>query len=391
MVKTAYFDTFSGISGDMVLGALIDLGLDVNYLQSELKKLDISGYDIKVKKVEKNHILGTDVSITVEEEQKLRSFKDVKQIIDNSRLSDDIKKLSKKIFFKLAEAESKIHKLSIEKIHFHEVGAIDSIVDIVGAVIGLKKLQIKNVFCSYIPLGKGFVKCSHGVFPVPAPATVEILRNIPVYSTNIKHEMVTPTGAAIIASIASHFGDMPLMKVNRIGYGVGKTNLAHPNLLRVLSGDLKQDDNIDFTTVIETNIDDMNPEIYGYLVGKLLDNGALDVFFTHIQMKKNRPGVKLSVISYEENVEKLVDIIFSETSTFGVRFYETKRMKLAIEKQKVKTKFGEVCIKIGRHKDKIITVSPEFEDCKRLAIENNIPLKTIYEFAKNKIKLNKEL
>lgn len=385
MMKTAYFDCFSGISGDMVLGVLIDVGLDVNYLKKELEKLDVSGYEIKVKKVEKNHIIGTDVDVIVKEKQKHRSLKDIYNIIDNSRLGKEIKELSKEIFLRLAEAESKVHNIKIGKVHFHEVGAIDSIIDIIGTVIGLKKLQIKDVFCSYLPLGKGFVSCSHGVLPAPAPATVEILKDIPVYSANIKHEMVTPTGAAIITTLTSHFGDMPLMKINRVGYGAGKTEIKHPNLLRVFLGDLQQGYNVDVTTMIETNIDDMSPEIYGYIVQKLFDNGALDVFFTHIQMKKNRPGIKLSVISSMENVEKLVDIIFTETSTFGVRFYETKRMKLNVEKRRIKIKYGEVTVKIGRYKNQIMTVSPEYEDCKRLAIKNDVPLKDVYELAKKMI------
>lgn len=390
-MKTAYFDCFSGISGDMILGVLIDLGLDVSYLEKELKKLNISGYEIKVKQIEKNHIVGTDVDIVVKEKQKHRSLKDIYNIIENSRLDKEIKELSKGIFQRLAEAESKVHNLEIDKVHFHEVGAIDSIIDIVGAVIGIKKLQIKNVFCSHLPLGTGFVSCSHGMIPIPSPATVEILKDIPVYSTNIKHEMVTPTGAAIITTFTKHFGDMPLMKLNKVGYGVGKTDMKHPNLLRVFVGDLQQGYNVDVTTMIETNIDDMSPEIYGYLVQKLFDNGALDVFFTHIQMKKNRPGVKLSVISSMENVDKLIDIIFTETSTFGVRLYETKRIKLSIEKRKIKIKYGEVMVKIGTYKNQIMTVSPEYEDCRRIAIKNDIPLKDVYELAKKMINSERKI
>lgn len=386
-MNAAYFDCFSGICGDMILGALIDLGLDISYLKKELEKLNISGYEIQVKKVKKNHIVCTDVDIIIKDRQSHRSLKDIYDIIDNSQLDKEIKQRSKEIFQKLAQAESKVHNIEINKVHFHEVGAIDSIIDVVGAVIGIKKLQINNVYSSHLPLGKGFIKCSHGTLPVPVPATVEILKDIPVYSTNIRHEMVTPTGAAIITTLTKHFGDMPLMKINHIGYGAGKTKTEHPNLLRVFLGDLQQGFNVEVTTMIETNIDDMNPEIYGYLVQKLFDNGALDVFFTHIQMKKNRPGVKLSVISSIENVDKLVDIIFTETSTFGVRFYETKRMKLTIEKRKVKTKHGEVTVKIGKRGNQIMTVSPEFEDCKKIADKKDIPLKEVYELAKRKVQI----
>ena len=386
-MNVAYFDCFSGICGDMILGALIDLGLDCNYLKKELKKLGISGYKIDVKKVEKNHITGTDVCVTVKEKQHHRSLTDINNLIDNSKLDSEIKEISKEIFLRLAEAESKVHNIEVDRVHFHEVGAIDSIIDIVGAVIGIKKLQIKNVFCSQLPLGKGFTSCSHGMIPIPSPATVEILKGIPVYSANIKHEMVTPTGAAIITTLTKHFGDMPIMNIKKVGYGTGKIEMKHPNMLRVFLGELQNDYNSDVTTMIETNIDDTNPEIYGYLVEKLFDNGALDVFFTHIQMKKNRPGVKLSVISSMENVERLLDIIFTETSTFGVRFYETKRMKLCIEKRRVKTKYGDVTVKIGIRKNQIMTVSPEYEECKKIATENGIPLKDVYELAKRKVRI----
>ena len=224
----------------MILGALIDLGLDVNYLKKELEKLNISGYEIKVKKVEKNHITGTDVYITVKEKQHHRSLTDINNLIDNSKLDREVKEVSKKIFLRLAEAESKIHNVSTDKVHFHEVGAVDSIIDIVGAVIGLKKLEIENVFCSHLLLGKGFVECSHGVIPIPAPATVELLKDVPVYQSNTNHEMVTPTGAAVITVITNHFGDMPLMKINRIGYGAGKIKSDYPNLLRVFLGELEK-------------------------------------------------------------------------------------------------------------------------------------------------------
>jgi len=236
----AYFDCFSGIAGDMILGALIDLGVDINYLKKELKKLNISGYEINVKKVEKNHIAGTDVNIAVKEKQHHRSLTDINNLIDKSNLDREVKELSKKIFLKLAEAEGKIHNVKINEVHFHELGAVDSIIDIVGSAIGLKKLKIENVFCSHLPLGKGFVRCSHGTIPIPAPATVELLKEVPVYQTDINHEMVTPTGAAVITTIASHFGEMPLMKIKKVGYGTGKIKSKQPGLLRVYLGNLKK-------------------------------------------------------------------------------------------------------------------------------------------------------
>jgi len=238
-MTVAFFDCFSGIAGDMILGALIDLGVDREFLRQELEKLDITGYSIDVKKVKKNNISASDVYITVNfEEQHHRSFKDIKKLIDNSQLDSDVKDLSKKIFHRLAVAEAKVHNVDVDEVHFHEVGAVDSIIDIVGSVICLKKLRIKKVFCSNLPLGNGFVNCSHGVIPIPAPATVELLKNIPVYQTDADHEMVTPTGAAVITTIAEGFGEMQSMKISKIGYGAGKIKSSQPGLLRVFLGEL---------------------------------------------------------------------------------------------------------------------------------------------------------
>lgn len=238
-MTVAYFDCFSGICGDMILGSIIDLGLDEEFLKKELKKLNLSGYEINVKKVERNHLAGTDVDIVVKEKQHHRNLSDINKIIDESTLDKEIKQISKEIFEKLARAESKVHNTTVEKIHFHEVGAVDSIIDIVGAVIGVDKLGITEIYCSHLPLGNGFVTCSHGVIPVPAPATVELLKNVPVYSTDRKQELVTPTGAAIITTFTDHFGDMPMMKISKVGYGAGKTKSDYPNLLRIFLGKLE--------------------------------------------------------------------------------------------------------------------------------------------------------
>lgn len=235
-MNIAYFDCFSGIAGDMILGALIDLGVDIEFLKKELKKINLSGYNINVKKVEKNHISGSDVYIKVEKSQQYRSYSDIKELIKSSSLDNEIKKNSIKIFHKLAQVEGKIHSIPTDKVHFHEIGAIDSIIDIVGAIICITKLDLKEIYCSPLPLGKGFVKCAHGLLPIPAPATVEILKNIPVYQTNRKQELVTPTGAAIITTITKQFGESPSMKINKIGYGAGKTKSIYPNMLRILIG-----------------------------------------------------------------------------------------------------------------------------------------------------------
>jgi len=235
---TAYFDCFSGVSGDMVLGALFDLGLNFDFFKRELKKLGLSGYEIDIKKIEKNHISACDVYIKSSEDQPFRSFKDIKKMIKKSSLPKDVQERSIKIFEKIAEAEGKIHNVDVEKVHFHEIGAVDSIIDIVGSVIGIKKLGIKKVYSSPLPLGKGFVNCSHGLIPIPVPATVEILKKIPIYQTDREQELVTPTGAAIITYFSKEFGEMPFMKINKIGYGVGKTKSKYPNLLRIFLGEI---------------------------------------------------------------------------------------------------------------------------------------------------------
>ncbi|MBA7503609.1 Pyridinium-3,5-bisthiocarboxylic acid mononucleotide nickel insertion protein [subsurface metagenome] len=381
-MKIAYFDCFSGISGDMILGAFIDLGLEINYLKNEFKKISIYGYEVKVEKTKKKEISCIKVNIAVKDKQKHRNLKDINALIDESELNPVIKKKSKEIFLKIAKAESRVHNIDIDKVHFHEIGAIDSILDILGAIIGLDKLNIKKIYSSTIPIGRGFVKTAHGKLPIPAPATGELLKGIPTYSTKVEGELVTPTGAAIISSLTENFGEMPLMKIEKIGYGAGKSNFDHPNLLRIFVGESLDKYDTDTVNVIETNIDDMNPEYYEVVFEKLLKNGALDVYLTNILMKKNRPGIKLSIISPLEITKQLTDIIFNETTTFGLRIYKTHRKKLFVEKERVETKYGEITIKIGKTKDEIKLISPEYEDCKKLAQENNVSLKEIYELAK---------
>lgn len=389
-MKVAYFDCFSGISGDMILGALIDLGLDIDFLKSELVKLNLSGYEISVKKVLKNKIAGVKVDIEVKSKQKERHLSDINKIIDESNLKIEIKEKSKEIFLKLGQAEAKVHDIGINEIHFHEIGAIDSILDILGCVIGLDKLEIKEVYCSNIPLGKGFITTSHGKLPIPAPATSELLKNVPAYSANIEGELVTPTGAAILTSIAKEYGEMPAIKIEKVGYGAGKSDFKHPNLLRIFLGELTLKYDSDVVNVIETNIDDMYPEFYENIFQKLFQNGALDVYLTNIQMKKNRPGVKLSVISTLEKTDALIDVIFNETTTFGLRTYKTQRKKLFVEKEKVKTKYGEITIKIGKAANEIKVISPEYEDCKKLAEQNDVSLKKIYDLARTSYFSNKK-
>ncbi len=384
-MRIAYFDCFSGISGDMLLGTLIDAGADIEKIELELKKLKLTDYKIRTKRVFKNQISATKFDVDVIENTHARHLSDINKIIEDSELDISVKELSKQIFKELAIVEAKIHNTSIDKIHFHEVGATDAIIDIIGSVIALKELKLDIIYSSKIHLGSGFVECQHGIIPVPAPATIELLKDIPVYSTGIKSELTTPTGAVIIKNIAKNFGIMPEMKIEKIGYGAGTKDLTIPNLLRVYIGEIREDkDNNeeyekDNVILIETNIDDMNPEFFDYIYERLLENGSLDVFTTPIFMKKNRPSVMLSVLTTTENLDEILSIIFAETSTLGVRLNRLERRKLEREIITIKTKFGDMRIKISKSKGKIKNIAPEYEDCKKVASELKIPLKDVYD------------
>ncbi|OGD16660.1 TIGR00299 family protein [Candidatus Atribacteria bacterium RBG_19FT_COMBO_35_14] len=394
-MKIAYFDCFSGISGDMIVGALLDAGLKIETLEKELKKLGLTGYQLEVNKVVKKGISATKFKVKIKEEGVERRFKDILTILEKSKLDEEIKKETQKIFFNIAQAESKIHQEDIDRIHFHEIGGLDSIIDITSAVIGIKTLGIEEIYSSALPLGKGFVECSHGIIPVPAPATLELLKNIPTYSGGIESEMITPTGAAIISTLAKSFGERPLMKIEWIGYGAGEKEFRIPNLLRVSIGEkILKDENLkdgyvsDEAVLIETNIDDMNPEFYDYIMEQLFSRGALDVFLTPIQMKKNRPAHMLSIIVYEQDLKKILEVLFSESTTLGVRIREIKRLRLAQQNIIAETKYGKIRVKVGIFKGEIKNIAPEFEDCKKMTKQHQVPLKEIYEEAK-KIAYNK--
>ncbi|HAJ33453.1 MAG TPA: nickel pincer cofactor biosynthesis protein LarC [Candidatus Atribacteria bacterium] len=388
-MKIAYFDCFSGISGDMTVGALLDAGLKIETLEKELKKLGLSGYQLEVNKVVKKGISATQFKVKIKEEGVERRFKDILTILEKSKLDEEIKKETKKIFFNIAQAESKIHQKDMDKIHFHEIGGLDSIIDITSAVIGIKTLGIEEIHSSALPVGKGFVKCAHGVIPVPAPATLELLKNIPTYSGGIESEMITPTGAAIISTLAKSFGKRPLMKIERMGYGAGEKEFTIPNLLRVNIGEkILKDENLkdgyvsDEAVLIETNIDDMNPEFYDYIIDKLFSQGALDVFLTPIQMKKNRPAHMLSIIVYGQNLKEMLEVLFSESTTLGVRIREIKRLRLGQQNFIAETKYGKIRVKVGIFKGEIKNISPEYEDCKKIAKQHHVPLKEVYEEVK---------
>lgn len=387
MKNIAYFDCFSGIAGDMVLGALIDAGLDIKFLAKELKKLRLKGYEIKKAKVRRGGLIGTKFSVIVKKDSDRHAHRplgEILKIIDKSPLNHRIKEVSKKIFNNIGEVEAKIHGISDKKeLSLHELGDIDSIIDIVGAAIALDKLGIEEIYSSSIHFGRTLINTRHGVLPAPSPAALELLKGAPAKISNIEAELVTPTGAGILKTLTKSFGEMPQMKVSRIGHGAGTHELKElPNMLRIMIGEKHAAFKKDRIFVIETNIDDMNPQNFEYLFEKLFKEGALDVYTTSIQMKKTRPAFKLTVLSAPSIFDKLCSIIFKETSSIGIRFHEQNRYKLDREIIKVDTGYGKVNIKLSRGPDDILTVSPEYEDCARIARSKKIPLKTIYDAAK---------
>ncbi|MDK2800685.1 MAG: pyridinium-3,5-bisthiocarboxylic acid mononucleotide nickel chelatase [Clostridiales bacterium] len=401
-MRVLYFDCFAGISGDMTLGALLDLGIDKQQFLAELGKLNVEGFSIEFSRAKKNGIEGTDVNVILYDDHNAhhshshhndehhhqhshghyhRNLHDIEKMIDESDLDEKVKNLSKAMFLKVAQAEAKIHGTTIENIHFHEVGALDSIVDIVGVAICINMLKIDKVISSPLHDGTGFIKCQHGLIPIPAPATLEILRNgsIPFYSTGIKYELVTPTGAAIIAVLAQEFGNMPEMIVEKVGYGTGKRDMEIPNLLRVTLGEVKKKITPhNEVMMLESNIDDMSGEVAGYVMEKLFGAGALDVFYTPIYMKKNRPAVKLTTICSQEKVDDIQQIIFRETTTIGIRKYKTERVCMDRKIISVDTPYGPARVKVS-NMDELEKYAPEYEDCKRIAESNQLALKDVYQ------------
>jgi uncharacterized protein (TIGR00299 family) protein len=384
-MKAAYFDCFSGISGDMTLGALVDAGCPLALLRSRLQSLQVPGWQISSEKVWKNGMAATQVRVTTEDRQTHRSLSTILAIIDKSALDPDVKSRASMIFTKLGEAEAFVHDVPLEKIHFHEVGAVDAIVDIVGAAIGFAALGIESFSCSALNVGGGTAKMAHGVLPVPAPATARLLMGMPTYSNGLERELVTPTGAAIVAAVSERFGPQPAMIVGAIGYGAGTTDLGtQPNVLRLMIGEVaaKQVEGHGGTIrVLEANLDDMSPQIFGYLLDKALAAGALDVFSAPVQMKKSRPGMLLTILCKPDDESKFRDMLFAETTTIGVRSHLVERYALAREHVSVLTRFGEVRVKVARANGRVQRVSPEFDDCRKLAEEKNVPLHEVMEQA----------
>ena len=381
-IRSAYFDCFSGVSGDMVLGALVDAGAPLAALEAELRKLDLPGWKISAEKVQRRSISATHVKVESHEHHPHRGLSEILRMIDAAGLAPRAADRARRIFTRLGEAEAKVHQVPIEKIHFHEVGAVDSIVDIVGAAIGFELLGIDEFACSKLDVGSGVVKTAHGLLPVPAPATAELLRGAPTYSSGIERELVTPTGAAIATTLSARYAEIPPMALRSIGYGAGSADLAEKsNVLRILIGESAHAEAGESwgspVTMIETNVDDMSPQIYGYFAERALAAGALDVFSTPAQMKKNRPGQLVTILSEPENVARLIDLIFRETTTIGVRTYDVRRKTLDRESVSVATPYGEVRMKLARMNGSILNATPEYEDCQRIAIERGVPLKQV--------------
>ena len=381
-MKITYFDCFSGISGDMVLGALVDAGCALASLETELRRLPVSGWKISAEKVRRGGLTATRVKVETTESHHHRSLQTIESLIDSAGLSSRIADQARKIFRRLGEAEAHVHNVPLEKVHFHEVGAVDAIVDIVGACIGFDVLGIEEFVCSALNVGAGRVETQHGALPVPAPATAELLRGAPAYSTGIIRELVTPTGAAIVSTLASWFGPMPPMTVAAIGYGAGTAELSEqPNVLRLFVGESaprvageRSDESV---MVIEANLDDMNPQIYGYFVERALAAGALDVFATPAQMKKNRPGQLVTLLCEPSAADRLIDLIFRETTTIGVRTHLARRRTLEREIVPVETPFGLIRIKVSSLNGHILNAAPEYDDCQSAAVERGVPLKQV--------------
>lgn len=440
-MRIAYLEGFSGISGDMFLGALVDAGVPQRLLEDTVAALGL-GAKLEISRLLRSGIAATKVDVWVEGEKDMpreeywaqktaerpspadaehvhggdeqhhaahahphshshvhehaqagaaphthphRGLREIRQIISNTRISESAKQTAISIFEALGAAEAKIHNVAVEQIHFHEVGAVDAMVDIVCAAVGAEALGVDEFVCSPLNVGGGTVRCAHGTFPVPAPATVELLQDAPVYSSGVQAELVTPTGAAIVKTLVRRFAAFPQMKIEKTGYGAGSRDFEqHPNVLRLVIGEATtsaQKTNSETISVLEANLDDLNPQVFGYVLGRLLEEGALDVFGLPVQMKKNRPGTLLTVLCKPEHASKLTQIIFAETTTLGVRQRDEVRQSLARRWENVRTPWGEVRIKIASMNGTVTNYAPEYEDCRRIATEHHVPLKIVMQEA----------
>lgn len=382
MTRIAYLDASSGISGDMLLAAMLDAGLQQDLLLAELAKIPVGPYEFKSSQVMRSSLAGRHIEFVIPEKQPHRHLHHIEKMLNESALSASAKDKALAIFKRLAEAEGKLHAKPPTSVHFHEVGAVDAVLDIAGACAGLELLGIEELYCSPLNVGGGHVQAAHGTLPIPAPATAELLKGLPVYSTGVDGELVTPTGAAIVRTLAKGFGPMPAMKVDRIGYGAGTRDFpGHPNIARLFigekSGTAEAAADGEVIAVIQANVDDMNPQLFGYMMEKALAAGALDVTCGAIQMKKNRPGIEITVLCAPEKADALARILFEETTTLGVRIHDERRITLEREVVSVETTYGSVRMKVARRDGRILNAAPEYDDCRRLAEEKSVPLKEV--------------
>ncbi|MFO1372007.1 MAG: nickel pincer cofactor biosynthesis protein LarC [Candidatus Competibacteraceae bacterium] len=382
-MKVLYYDCFAGISGDMHLAALLDLGVDYNELVVELADLGLEGYALQAGRANRKGIVGTQVRVVIEPQRpRHRNLRQIEAIIGASALKDTVQARAIRVFRRLAEVEAHIHDTSPDQIHFHEVGALDAIVDIVGGAIALERLGVERVWCSPVELGSGLVRCAHGVLPVPAPATLELLKDVPVKLGAVPFEATTPTGAALLATVVDEFVTHPAFSVSRVGYGIGHRNGPIPNVLRVCLGELpEQGGEQGELCVLECTIDDMNPECYDHVLERLFAAGANDAWLSSVVMKKNRPGTLLSVLCTPVLVMALTELLLTETTTLGVRQQTVTRTALIREFGRVMTRYGEVVVKTAYFQGRPLRCKPEYDDCKRLALEHGVPIQTIYAAA----------
>lgn len=386
-MKVLYYDCFSGISGDMNLGAMLDLGVDPSYLLDELKKIRIGSYEIQIQRDQRRGIAGTRFEVLTSREDSSRherNYRDISRLIQESDLSEEVKDLSLRLFLKIGEAEARVHGCTLEEIHFHEVGAVDSIIDVVGAALCLDYLKADRVLSSAVELGGGVVRCAHGILPVPAPATIEMLKGIPVTSGAAPFEMTTPTGAAILAATVHSFTDRMNFTPQKIGYGIGTRDTEIPNVLRLYLGELEEDEPGDDAAqedawLVECNIDDMNPELYEEVMDALLEKGARDVYLTPILMKKSRPAVTLSIICDSRRKKDMEEVLWYQTTTFGLRSCPIAKTMLKRELSEVETPYGPVTMKHGFFRGRKIKSKPEYADCKRIAREKGVSIREVLE------------
>jgi pyridinium-3,5-bisthiocarboxylic acid mononucleotide nickel chelatase len=411
--RVLYLDCFSGVSGDMFLGMSVDLGVSLAHLRRELGRLPLKGYSLGSRQVDRGGLWGTQVLVRIPSERtrggmshghdggfhahgagggaghvhprgdRHRGIREIREIIRKGRLNHQVESRALRVFETLVEAEARVHRVPASRVHLHETGAVDAIVDIVGSCLCLEALQVDRLIASPLPAGSGTIRCEHGIFPVPAPATVEILKGKPVYADGFQGELVTPTGAALVATLADEFGPMPPLRISRVGHGAGSRDTGErPNLLRGLLGELDEPAALlEKVMVIETTIDDLNPQVYGYLMERLFAAGALEVFFTSIQMKKNRPGTLVTVIVPEDRFDAVGEVVFRETTTIGFRYRRMDRIELGREFRRVRTPYGSVRIKVSLFQGKVVQATPEYEDCRAVALKAGVPLREVQRSA----------